>query len=115
MLDNSFQGVGHCSSVDVTVNGLTIPAGTYVSPLMVEILKGDYWGDGTTFRPERFIDSEGKCRKDDHLIPFSIGGQYSHVHTIPHQLTCFALSDLFLSSLDLHRKETVPWRDPGQV
>ena len=40
---------------------------------MAEILKGDYWGDGTTFRPERFLDGEGRVRKDEHLIPFSIG------------------------------------------
>ena len=25
------------------------------------------------FRPERFLDSNGSCKKDDHLIPFSIG------------------------------------------
>ena len=42
-------------------------------PLLTEILKGDYWGDGTTFRPERFLDCEGRVRRDDHLIPFSIG------------------------------------------
>ena len=44
-------------------------------PLLTEILKGDYWGDGTTFRPERFLDCEGRVRRDDHLIPFSIGEQ----------------------------------------
>jgi len=67
------QGVHHLSKKDITVNDITIPAGAMVMPLMAEILKGSYWGDGTTFRPERFLDSEGKCHKDDHLIPFSIG------------------------------------------
>merc|ERR1719430_1655841 len=67
------QGVLHSNTKDITVNGLTIHAGTLVWPLMTELLKGSYWGDGTTFRPERFLDSEGKCHKDDHLIPFSIG------------------------------------------
>ena len=42
-------------------------------PLLTEVLKGDYWGDGRTFRPERFLDGEGRVRRDDHLIPFSIG------------------------------------------
>jgi len=67
------QGVNHCSKKDVNIDGVIIPAGTLVMPLFVEILKGSYWGDGTTFRPERFLDAEGKCRKDEHLIPFSIG------------------------------------------
>ena len=29
--------------------------------------------DGHRFRPERFLDAAGRVRKDDHLIPFSIG------------------------------------------
>jgi len=68
------NGVNHSSSKDMVVNGMTIPAGTLFMPLMVELLKGSYWGDGEVFRPERFLDpSTGSCKKDDHLIPFSIG------------------------------------------
>ena len=55
------------------VNGHTIPANTMITPVMAEILKGEHWGDGKVFRPERFLDAEGKVRKDEHLIPFSIG------------------------------------------
>merc|ERR1712226_119674 len=50
-------GVQHVSDKDITVNGLTMPAFTLIQPLLTEILKGDYWGDGTTFRPERFLDT----------------------------------------------------------
>ena len=67
------NGVPHICRRDFTVNGLTIPANTLIHPLFSEILKGDYWGDGLTFRPERFLDAEGKSKKDEHLIPFSIG------------------------------------------
>ena len=35
--------------------------------------QGDHWGDGDTFRPERFLDSSGKVQKTEHLIPYSIG------------------------------------------
>ena len=67
------QGVQHVVQKEVTVNGLTLPIGAMVMPLMKELLQGSYWDNGETFRPERFLDSDGKCRKDDHLIPFSIG------------------------------------------
>ena len=67
------QGVSHTVTKDVTVNGFTLPKDAMVVPLMKELLQGSYWGDGETFRPERFLDSDGKCKKDDHLIPFSIG------------------------------------------
>merc|ERR1712107_105094 len=52
---------------------------------------GSYWGDGETFRPERFLDSEGKCKKDDHLIPSSIGKRQCLGETL-------AKAELFLFS-----------------
>jgi len=67
------QGIFHCSKNDFTVNGITIPANTLVVPMNQELLKGSYWGDGSMFRPERFLDDAGKFVKDEHWIPFSIG------------------------------------------
>lgn len=67
------NGVQHVSSRDITIRGVVIPANTMVNPLFTELLKGEYWGDGTTFRPERFLDECGNVKKDDHFIPFSIG------------------------------------------
>ena len=72
------QGVSHTVTKDVTVNGFTLPKDAMVVPLMKELLQGSYWEDGETFRPERFLDSDGKCKKDDHLIPFSIGELVLH-------------------------------------
>ena len=66
-------GVSHVSEVDVTLGDLTIPSGTRVGLLMSELLKGDHWGDGDTFRPDRFLDEEGKSKTDEWLVPFSIG------------------------------------------
>jgi len=66
-------GVQHFTTKDVSVNGEIIPAGAMIQTMMAEILKGDHWGDGKTFRPERFLDSDGNVRKDDHFIPFLTG------------------------------------------
>jgi len=65
--------VSHVSDVDLSLGDLTIPSGTRVGLLMSELLKGDHWGDGQNFRPDRFLDEEGKCKTDEWLVPFSIG------------------------------------------
>ena len=67
------DGVAHFTRKDVTLNGVIIPKDTFIQPLNVEILKGDYWVSGKSFMPERFLTEEGKAKKDDHLVPFSIG------------------------------------------
>jgi len=67
------MGVQHMASRSIQINGVTIPANTMISPCMSEIMKGDYWGDGLVFRPERFLDESGKLKSEERLIPFSIG------------------------------------------
>ncbi len=67
------NGLHHMSNKPVHVNGMIIPANTMISPCFTEILKGDYWGDGMVFRPERFLDESGAVKYDEHFIPFSIG------------------------------------------
>ena len=57
----------------MVVSGVLVPAGTTVWPIMAEVLKGDHWGDGEVFRPERFLDTEGRVVKDEHWVPFSLG------------------------------------------
>ena len=66
-------GLRHRITRDMVVSGQLVPAGTMVMPLMAEILKGDYWGDGEVFRPERFLDEAGQLRKEERFIPFSTG------------------------------------------
>ena len=45
------MGVWHYTSKPVAVNGFVIPSDTMVSPIMVEVLKGDQWGsDCKSFR-----------------------------------------------------------------
>ena len=66
-------GLPHMSRKDLTISGVTIPANTFILPLMSEIMKGSYWEDGERFRPERFLDTNGELKKDEHFIPFMTG------------------------------------------
>ena len=72
-------GIQHMSYKDFTANGVTIPAKTLFFPQMTNLLKGDYWKEGTTFNPDRFLDSQGQAKKDEHLVPFMMG-KYHHNH-----------------------------------
>lgn len=54
--------------------GYDIPANMEVWPNLWAVHHDpDLWGDPDVFRPERFLDSEGKVVKPDYLIPFSTG------------------------------------------
>ena len=33
----------------------------------------ELWGDPENFRPERFLDAEGKFKKSEYLQPFGMG------------------------------------------
>ena len=76
-----FGGIPHVSDIDFTLGDLTIPSGTRVGLLMSELLKGDHWGDGENFRPDRFLDEEGKIKTDEWLVPFSIGRSDKYFET----------------------------------
>ena len=39
-----------------------------ITPIMTEVLKGDQWGDGQVFRPDRFLDADGNVVKNKHQI-----------------------------------------------
>jgi len=45
--------------------------------LMVSIrsvlMDPEHWGDPENFRPERFIGSDGKFKRDEHLMLFGTG------------------------------------------
>ena len=66
-------GIRHMTEVELEVRGHLLPAGTVVMPVMAEVLKGEHWGDGEVFRPERFLSASGQLRRDEHFIPFSTG------------------------------------------
>ena len=102
------DGVAHYTKTDVTVNGVVVPKDTFIQPLMVEILKGDYWKNGKSFIPERFLDDEGKAKKDSHLTPFSIGKRQCLGETL-------AKSELFIFFAGLLQHFKIEEEDPGVI
>ncbi|KAK6754911.1 hypothetical protein RB195_013720 [Necator americanus] len=64
----------HETTRDVRVDKWDLPAKTTVVPQISSVLYDEeIFPDPLTFNPSRFIDSSGKLKKVDELIPFSIG------------------------------------------
>ncbi|KAI1725975.1 cytochrome p450 domain-containing protein [Ditylenchus destructor] len=59
---------------DVVVDGYLIKEGTCIIPQISAVLYNpEIYEDPTNFNPDRFLDENGKLKKCDELIPFSIG------------------------------------------
>ncbi|KAI6206174.1 hypothetical protein M3Y94_00877300 [Aphelenchoides besseyi] len=64
----------HKTNKPVVVNGFHIPKGTAIAPQISCVLSDPkIFPEPEKFKPERFVDSEGKLKKIDELIPFSLG------------------------------------------
>ncbi|BFZ06904.1 hypothetical protein BsWGS_09943 [Bradybaena similaris] len=102
--------VAHLCSDDVTLQGCTLPKGTWVLPNLDSVLhdKATWGEDALSFRPERFIDSEGKLQIPEQLIPFSIGRRACLGESLA-KMELF----LFLSNM-IQRFEFLP-SDPDRI
>ena len=67
----------------------------------------DHWGDPEVFRPERFLDPEGKLVKDEWMIPFG-AGKRACLGEILARSTLF----LFFTTLLQEFTFTIPEGDP---
>ncbi|ETN60006.1 cytochrome P450 [Anopheles darlingi] len=64
----------HSPKSDVVINGYTIPAGSYVVPLINSVhMDPNLWDKPDEFNPSRFLDAEGNVHKPDFFIPFGVG------------------------------------------
>ncbi|XP_078618186.1 steroid 17-alpha-hydroxylase/17,20 lyase-like [Branchiostoma floridae x Branchiostoma japonicum] len=65
----------HATTVDTTLSGYQIPKGTWIMPNLWALHHDpDTWGDPDVFRPERFLNEDGKpIPKPAALMPFSAG------------------------------------------
>ena len=64
----------HSTTEAVEFHGYIIPKDTICfGNLWAMHNDPEYWGDPEVFRPDRFIGSDGSFKKDERMIPFSIG------------------------------------------
>ncbi|KAG4069821.1 hypothetical protein HA402_006836 [Bradysia odoriphaga] len=64
----------HCTLGATEIGDYTLPQGTIILPNLYNVHNDRaYWGDPENFRPERFLNADGSFRKDERVIPFSIG------------------------------------------
>lgn len=62
------------AKTDATLQGYLIPKDSIViANLYSAHIDEKYWDDPETFRPERFLDSDGKIQRKDAFVPFSTG------------------------------------------
>ena len=68
------MAVPHRALSDIKIRGYNIPKNTLIWSILYHIMRDpDYWTDPDTFKPERFIDSNGKIIKEERFVPFGIG------------------------------------------
>ena len=66
--------IPHYITGDINVDGIHLPKGTLMMPNLHRITRNPkVFPDPNSFKPERFLDSNGQFMKNEHNIPFSIG------------------------------------------
>ena len=59
---------------DVKICGYNVPKGTgLISNLYAASYDVNYWEEPERFNPDRFLTADGKLKRTDAFIPFSIG------------------------------------------
>ncbi|CAG7661519.1 unnamed protein product [Allacma fusca] len=88
-------GAMHTALEDTEFRGFFIPKRTVIMGNLHSVHHNpDHWGDPMTFRPERFLNSDGSLRRDDHFIPFFTGKR-----SCPGEALAFNQIFLFLTGI----------------
>ena len=68
------MSVIHAAAYDTTLRGYRIPKGTWIFQRLCAVSEDDrQWQDPYDFKPERFLDNNGKYQRSEHLLPFGLG------------------------------------------
>ncbi|CAK8696252.1 unnamed protein product [Clavelina lepadiformis] len=102
--------VAHKTNENSELNGHVIPKDTAVLVNLWAVHNDpDYWDEPEIFKPERFIDDQGRFVKSSHVIPFSLGPR----HCLGEQLAQMEIF-IFLVSL-IQNFEFVPDPNSGEL
>ena len=78
-----FFSVPHCATADIQIGDYIIPKGTGIFPSLISVMYDPkHFPDPHSFKPERFLDDNGRYKHDDHVIPFCVGKRYCPGQTL---------------------------------
>lgn len=98
----------HCTLRQTEVGGYTLPTGTIIMPNLYQVHHDmQYWSDPENFRPERFLNPDGFYRKDERVIPFSIGKRVCVAENLA-QIEFFLFLTGILQNFDLTESPDYP-------
>ena len=64
----------HCSAQEDTIQGYTIPKHTWMFINTYSVhMNPKHWDKPREFRPERFLDEQGKVTRPDCFLAFGLG------------------------------------------
>lgn len=88
-------GAPHCTAEETMFRGYKIPKRTLImNNLYSATLDPKHWENPTCFKPERFINSEGKFKENEAFIPFSCGPRICLGETFAKMEVFLVLSNL---------------------
>ena len=115
------MSVPHRAVCDTTLAGYEIPKNTIVmANLMALHNDEDIWGDPKKFRPERFLDTNGKLDlKKDFSLPFGAGRRICAGETFARN-TMFLCITALLQNFTLNASQALPklivdWRECQKI
>ncbi|KAI6179074.1 (pine wood nematode) hypothetical protein [Aphelenchoides besseyi] len=80
----------------IELNGVTVAKGTIVLPMISTLMADEkIYAQPKKFNPERFIDENGKLKRSDEMMPFSVGKRQCPGENLARQELYLLLANIF--------------------